>query len=303
MKIRQLEARGRGRNFKPGQVWTVAPELVEPAEEEAVQELSSQSEETRVFAIGDRVLASDNRRVILGTVVRVNPKTLTIETVEGESYRVPPALVRLAVREDTDDVDPDWLEPDVPGDGSELVLQAIEHPTPAIGLGFTVSAKELLSEREWLDVQRLLLEPMLAFNRRTGSRIAVRVGPLEGLNRFNQPDMLVAVWFTFPLQETTEAEVTPLYDGLKSSGIGFVAEGIQPILEPSFPSLLVARPDEVFQVWLSDDPEPVSMSLGFDDDGELGVFGTEVGDCTPIDFLPGLRHTVLIDTEGEVEYA
>jgi len=300
LKIQQMEERGTGRNYKPGEVWTVPPGLVQLAASDAVAGRAVAAEETRIFAVGDRVLVADSERALIGTVVRVNRKTLTIDGDDGASYRVPPELVRLAVREDTDDVDPNWLEPDSTEDPG-FVLQAIEHPPERAGLAFTVSARELLAERSWLEVQQLLVDAMLAFNRVTTFDISVWLDRMDGLNRFNQPDTLVAVWFAFPFRNCSEDDITPIYEGLKASGVHFTAEGIQPIIDPAFPSLLVLRPDEVYQVWLHQEPAPVAMGLALEEDGEPCVFGPELDDTNADDFLPGVRHTVLVDPAGTVE--
>jgi hypothetical protein len=288
LKIRQTEARGSERNYREGAVWTVSPELVRrlggaPPPPRA---------RTREFAVGDRVLFSDGSSDIVATVVRVNPKTLTVEADDGASYRVPPALIKLGVREGE-------AGPSEQGSG-EPQLQTTDHPFERGGLAFTAAAGEVLAERSWVEFQALLRPALESFFARTGRDVSAWFGPMRGLDRYNQPAALVAVWFIFAFRECTEEDVTPLYEGIRASGIHFTAEGLQPLGGPAFPTLFL-HGGKLHQVWLEDDPEPVAMSLELDEEGDLAMIGVEWGQLDPAEFLPGVGHTLLRGADGVIE--
>jgi hypothetical protein len=272
-------------------------------------------EMTREYRVGDVVIFDTPDGVVSGRVTRVNKRTLTVEAEDGRGYRVPPALVTFSVRED-DEAQPKpepLLElpqeprlelPQEPGPEAapgSLRLVGIRYDAEPRGLAFTTDARELLTSHAWLDLQGILAGAMRAFRECTGRDVAARFAAMRGLNRYNQEAPLVAIWFVFALGDTTEEEVTPLYEALRASGVRFTAEGVQPLAEPSFPTLLL-NSNALFQVWLREEPEPVLMTLDWDDELESTMYtGFEVSQMGPADLLPGVAHAVLVWPDGEVE--
>lgn len=55
------------------------------------------------FRIGDRVEFDTERGTVVGTVVRINQKTASIETDAGPGYRVSPSFLRKIVGEAVSD--------------------------------------------------------------------------------------------------------------------------------------------------------------------------------------------------------
>lgn len=102
VKVEQIEARG-GRPI--GTVWRVAPSFIFPLEDSpslpalapliAIPSMSGVPRPS--YRIGQRVAFTAKGRTVVGTVVRVNDKTLTIEHCDDGSrgWRVPPAMVSL----------------------------------------------------------------------------------------------------------------------------------------------------------------------------------------------------------------
>jgi len=97
-KVRQLEARGRATNHAGGQVWKVAPSLLAHAPKAGAAATASTTEVTRIFAVGDYVFFDGPSGRVTGSVIRVNKKTVTVEGDDGQGYRVPPAMISLALR-------------------------------------------------------------------------------------------------------------------------------------------------------------------------------------------------------------
>ncbi len=293
LKIRQLEVRGRSGNKAAGTVWTVSPALVQRAG--ADSETAARVEQTRVFRVGDRVAFDGRDGLVVGEVVRVNKKTLTVHAEDGTGYRVPPSLVRLRQPEDTRTEDPR-----APATRTRATVHF--DVTPAhVGLAFSTGARELLHGRPWVAVQSTWAQGMAAFHERTGHPIQARFATFRGLDRYNQETTLVGVWFVFPFQECTEADLTPLYDAMRASEARYTGAGLQAVPHLSFPSLVMTD-GTLYQVWLQEEPEPVVMQLAWEaDDASVGFVGFEAPDLGDDDFLPGIAHARVIDADGAVE--
>ena len=94
-KVQQLESRGRAKNYASGQIWRVDRKLLRHAPKVGTAQTAAVTEHTRVFAIGYHVTFQLDAEFILAKVIRVNQKTLTLETDNGLTYRVPPSFVSV----------------------------------------------------------------------------------------------------------------------------------------------------------------------------------------------------------------
>lgn len=105
-KVKTLEARGSRRLSSAGAVWTVPYSLLSPASDDMKpQEKVSRearyvrdyNKQTQDFAKGDRVwFVGKGSKKIVGTVIRVSKKTISVEPDDGRTryWRVPPSMLR-----------------------------------------------------------------------------------------------------------------------------------------------------------------------------------------------------------------
>jgi hypothetical protein len=105
-KVRTLEDRGRVRHSTTGAVWTVPYSLISKAPEGAKPQEKAAPEERGVrdfgrqaadFKKGDRVKFEDRvGKIITGTVIRVNQRSVSVEPDDGRSryWRVAPSMLR-----------------------------------------------------------------------------------------------------------------------------------------------------------------------------------------------------------------
>ena len=134
------------------------------------------------------------------------------------------------------------------------------------GIGYTRRADEALAEG-WDALGASIGAMTLNLSRATGREWVAMVSPLEGMDRFNTPAQLVAVWFC---SDEVAVEDGTLYEAATPLREGWRFEGIQ-ALEQGHPVPVVASFEDAVhgvQLRIADNEPAQIFSLELETDGD-----------------------------------